>query len=109
MLYNLSLRKDGLFSGNTTAPTLELYALRKNGSFTAPFLVLPDGTIVLAGAQNAVNGNVGIGVRDTKGYKLAIGGSMVAEKVVVKHRLNGLILCLSRIINFRLCTSWKPM
>ncbi|ACU60654.1 hypothetical protein [Chitinophaga pinensis] len=84
MLYNLSLRKDGLFSGNTTAPTLELYALRKNGTFIAPFLVMPDGTVVLAGAQNAVNGNVGIGVRDTKGYKLAVGGNMIAEKVVVK-------------------------
>jgi hypothetical protein len=84
VLFNFSLRKDGLFSGNTSAPTLELYATRKNGTYIAPFLVMPDGTVVLAGAQNAVNGNVGIGVKDTKGYKLAVGGNIIAEQVVVK-------------------------
>ncbi|MET7000191.1 hypothetical protein [Chitinophaga defluvii] len=31
-----------------------------------------------------VAGNVGIGVTDTKGYKLAVGGSMIAERVKVK-------------------------
>lgn len=82
--FNFSLRKDGLFSGVTSSPTFELYASRKNGTYIAPFLVMPDGTVVLAGAQNALNGNVGIGVRDTKGYKLAVGGDMIAEKVVVK-------------------------
>lgn len=30
------------------------------------------------------NGSVGIGVTDTKGYKLAVAGSMIAEKVKVK-------------------------
>ena len=33
-------------------------------------------------------GNVGIGVTDTKGYKLAVGGNIIAEKVVVKLRAN---------------------
>jgi hypothetical protein len=31
-----------------------------------------------------IGGNVGIGVTDTKGYKLAVGGNMVAEKITVK-------------------------
>ncbi len=31
-----------------------------------------------------MGGNVGIGVTDTKGYKLAVGGSMIAERVKVK-------------------------
>ncbi len=31
-----------------------------------------------------IAGNVGIGVTDTKGYKLAVGGSMIAEKIKVK-------------------------
>ncbi len=30
------------------------------------------------------DGNVGIGTTDTKGYKLAVGGEMIAERVVVK-------------------------
>ena len=30
------------------------------------------------------NGNVGIGTTDTKGYKLAVGGDIIAERVVVK-------------------------
>lgn len=30
------------------------------------------------------NGNVGIGTTDTKGYKLAVAGEMIAERVVVK-------------------------
>jgi len=31
-----------------------------------------------------VAGNIGVGVTDTKGYKLAVGGSMVAESIKVK-------------------------
>lgn len=34
------------------------------------------------------NGNVGIGTNDTKGYKLAVAGSMVAEAVTVKLKSN---------------------
>jgi hypothetical protein len=33
---------------------------------------------------NYLNGNVGIGTTDTKGYKLAVAGEMIAERVVVK-------------------------
>lgn len=33
-------------------------------------------------------GSVGIGCTDTKGYKLAVAGNMVAEKVVVKSQSN---------------------
>lgn len=33
-------------------------------------------------------GNVGIGVSDTKGYKLAVGGTMIAESVLVKLQSN---------------------
>jgi len=33
-------------------------------------------------------GNVGIGTDDTKGYKLAVGGNVVAEEVVVKLKQN---------------------
>ncbi len=33
-------------------------------------------------------GNVGIGIGDTKGYKLAVGGSMIAESIKVKLQAN---------------------
>lgn len=36
----------------------------------------------------SVDGNLGIGVTDTKGYLLAVGGKMIAEKVVVKNQVN---------------------
>jgi len=34
------------------------------------------------------NGNLGIGTTDTKGYKLAVAGEMIAEKMVVKKQVN---------------------
>ncbi|MNE72610.1 hypothetical protein D3C80_1685680 [compost metagenome] len=37
---------------------------------------------------NEKGGNVGIGVNDTKGYKLAIAGNMIAEQVTVKLKGN---------------------
>ncbi|SHG88683.1 hypothetical protein SAMN04488109_2330 [Chryseolinea serpens] len=44
------------------------------------------------GTQNKMaldqDGNLGIGIIDTKGYKLAVAGKMVAEEVVVKLRAN---------------------
>jgi hypothetical protein len=49
------------------------YGMTKTG--TAYFL----GT-----GMNLFNGNVAIGTSDTKGYKLAVGGSMIAESVKVK-------------------------
>ncbi len=35
-----------------------------------------------------LNGNIGIGTTDTKGYKLAVNGDMIAERVVVKLQTN---------------------
>ena len=34
--------------------------------------------------MQVINGNIGIGTTDTKGYKLAVAGEMIAERVVVK-------------------------
>lgn len=79
-----SCRKDGYFTNDLTGPTLEFYALKKGGSYVAPLLFKANGDIILAGARNATNGNVGIGVLDTQGYKLAVGGTMIAEKIKVK-------------------------
>lgn len=43
-----------------------------------------NGTLFL----NPNGGGVGIGVHDTKGYRLAVAGSMIAERVVVKNYQN---------------------
>ncbi|MGN7821662.1 hypothetical protein ACTJJB_16145 [Chitinophaga sp. 22536] len=35
---------------------------------------------------NPNGGNVGVGVHDTKGYRLAVAGNMIAERIVVKNQ-----------------------
>ncbi len=55
-----------------------------------PVVIDPNGRLALGGFSNAganmlsVNGNVGIGTDDSKGYKLAVAGNMIAEKIKVK-------------------------
>jgi len=83
-----SCRKDGYFTGDITGPTLEFYAVKKGGSYIAPLLFKSNGDVILAGAKNAISGNVGIGTLDTKGYKLAVAGGIIAEKVTVKLQSN---------------------
>jgi hypothetical protein len=84
IVWEASLRKDGFFSADLTGPTLEFYAIRKGGGYHAPLLLKSNGDIILAGAQNATNGNVGIGTTDTKGYKLAVNGDAMFTKIKVK-------------------------
>lgn len=43
-----------------------------------------NGTLYL----NPNGGNVGIGVQDTKGYRLAVAGNIIAERVTVKNQQN---------------------
>ena len=38
--------------------------------------------------MQVTNGNIGIGTTDTKGYKLAVAGDVIAERVVVKLQAN---------------------
>lgn len=86
MAWITSLRKDGYFSNDATGPTLEFYALRKDvaGGYFAPLLFKSNGDVIIAGAQNATNGNVGIGTTDTKGYKLAVNGDAMFTRIKVK-------------------------
>ena len=42
----------------------------------------------LGSAPNYINGNLGIGALDTKGYKLAVNGSAIATSVTVKENSN---------------------
>lgn len=63
LYWSWSLRKDGYFDGDSSGPGYSLYASRQGGGFYAPILFQADGDIILAGAQNAINGSVGIGTR----------------------------------------------
>lgn len=84
-MWLVSLRKDGYFSNDLTGPTLEFYATRAiTGGYFAPLVFKSNGDVILAGARNAVNGNVGIGTTDTKGYKLAVNGDAMFTRIKVK-------------------------
>jgi hypothetical protein len=79
-----SMRKDGYFTGDVSGATLESYAVRKGGGYYAPLLFKSNGDLILAGAKNAINGNVAIGTTDTKGYKLAVNGDAMFTRIKVK-------------------------
>ena len=83
-LWEACLRKDGYFSADLTGPTLEFYSVNKGGGYYVPLLFKANGDVILAGARNATNGNVGIGTNDTKGYKLAVNGDAIFTKIKVK-------------------------
>ncbi|SHN16116.1 hypothetical protein [Chitinophaga sp. CF418] len=88
-MWLVSLRKDGYFSNDLTGPTLEFYATRAiTGGYFAPLVFKSNGDVILAGARNAVNGNVGIGTTDTKGYKLAVNGDAMFTRIQVKAYAN---------------------
>ncbi|WP_460685862.1 hypothetical protein [Niabella aquatica] len=65
-MWVLSSRKDGIFSGDNTGNTFEMYALKKGGGYIAPVLFKSNGDLILAGAKNADNGFVGIGVNNPR-------------------------------------------
>ncbi|PSL26462.1 hypothetical protein [Chitinophaga ginsengisoli] len=88
-MWLISLRKDGYFTNDLTGPTLEFYCTRAiTGGYFAPLLFKANGDVILAGARNAVNGNVGIGTTDTKGYKLAVNGDAMFTRIQVKAFAN---------------------
>jgi hypothetical protein len=52
-------------------------------SSTGKFFIGDDGSPALY-VDNMINGNVGIGTLDTKGYRFAVNGNAIFNKVVVK-------------------------
>ena len=65
-MWVLSSRKDGMFSGDNTGNTFEMYAIKKGGGYIAPLLFKSNGDLIFAGAKNADNGLVGIGVNNPR-------------------------------------------
>lgn len=65
-MWMFSSRKDGFFSNDISGNTLEMYATKKGGGYLAPLLFKSNGDLVLAGARNATNGFVGVGVSNPR-------------------------------------------
>jgi hypothetical protein len=57
-----SVRKDAYYGGDSSGPSLVMEIGRQaDSSPYVPFIINPSGNVILAGASNATNGNVGIG------------------------------------------------
>jgi len=69
---------------------IQRFSIDKSNGGAQPFNIDKNGGLALGGygdagnAFLAVNGNVGIGTTDTKGYNLAVNGSVIATSMTVK-------------------------
>ena len=73
-----SLRKDAFYGGDSSGPSMVMEIWRQGGGAYVPFIINPSGNVILAGANNATNGNVGIGTL-SPGFKLDVSGSINAS------------------------------
>lgn len=70
-----SLRKDAYYGGDSSGPSMVMEIWRQDGGVYVPFIINPSGNLILAGATNATNGNVGVGT-NAPAYKLDVSGSV---------------------------------
>src|ERR1044072_2802143 len=70
-----SLRKDAYYGGDSSGPSMVMEIWRQGGGVYVPFIINPSGHVILAGATNATNGNVGIGNLNPA-FKLDVSGSV---------------------------------
>lgn len=74
LIWELSHRKDGYFSGST-GPSLEFYGVKKGGGYYAPLAFKSNGDVIITSSKNATPANVGIGTT-TPGEKLEVAGNL---------------------------------
>lgn len=70
-----SMRKDAFYGNDASGPSLVMEIWRQGGGVYVPFIINPSGNLILAGALNATNANVGVGTT-TPAYKLDVSGSV---------------------------------
>lgn len=80
---NSSMLTEFSFTGYVQAPTLQLVKATEVTE-VRPFEHYEP--VAAPGGIAIEEGNLGIGVQDTKGYRLAIAGNMIAEKIVIKNQ-----------------------
>lgn len=68
-----SLRKDAFYGNDNSGPSMVMEIWRQGGGVYVPFIINPSGNVILAGANNATNGNVGIG-NPAPAFKLDVSG-----------------------------------
>src|SRR5215218_9785406 len=68
-----SLRKDAFYGNDSSGPSMVMEIWRQGGGVYVPFIINPSGNLILAGANNATNGFVGIGTT-APAYKLDVSG-----------------------------------
>lgn len=70
-----SLRKDAFYGGDNSGPSMVMEIWRQDGGVYVPFIINPSGNVILAGASNATNGNVGVGTT-APAFKLDVSGQV---------------------------------
>ena len=73
-----SVRKDAFYGGDNSGPSMVMEIWRQGGGVYVPFIINPSGNVILNGASNATNGNVGIGTL-SPGFKLDVSGAVNAS------------------------------
>jgi hypothetical protein len=66
-----SLRKDAFYVGDSAGPSMVMEIGRQGGGAFVPFIINPSGNVILAGATDATNSNVGIGTTTPRGLHVA--------------------------------------
>jgi hypothetical protein len=71
-----SLRKDAFYGNDASGPSMVMEIWRQGGGTYVPFIINPNGDVILAGANNATNGYVGIGTTNPL-FKLDVKGGNI--------------------------------
>jgi hypothetical protein len=75
--FTWALRKDAFFGGDNSGPSMIMVMNKQGGGWYVPLVFNPNGNVILAGASNATNGTVGIGLTNpSSAYKLDVLGSI---------------------------------